>query len=412
MRVSGAEGERTVRYYGWAVAASLAITELTSWGILFYSFSVMVIPMHTDLGWSAGTITSAFAVAFLVSGVSAIFIGRWVDRYGARGIMTMGSCLGVILLVLWSRVTTPVAFYLIWGGLGIVSAMVFYEPAFAATAAWFTERRRQALTVVAIGGALASVVFVPVANALLLQGGWRSAVLELAIVLGVVTIPLHFAVVRRPAHAASSAVAGARPLPLGQLVTLRGFVRITAAFAFSAFTWVAMTTYLIPYLISRHYSGTFAAAMVGTMGASQVVGRLLLLVAHRWLGDRWTVPAFFVLQAAGLGILFIATAPWLVALFALFFGAGFGGSYPARSAMVADRFGTKAFGQINGVIAFLLTVTAAVGLVGVGAVTAHTAAYSGALILVAVGSLIAVGAIFSLEVFSPLLPISIMAAVE
>jgi hypothetical protein len=45
--------ENSIRYYGWAVAASLAITELTSWGILFYSFSVMVTPMRADLGWSA-----------------------------------------------------------------------------------------------------------------------------------------------------------------------------------------------------------------------------------------------------------------------------------------------------------------------------------------------------------------------
>jgi MFS family permease len=58
------------------------------------------------------------------TGTSAIFVGRWVDRYGSRGVTTMGSCLGVTLLVLWPRVTTPVAFYLIWGGLGIVSAMV------------------------------------------------------------------------------------------------------------------------------------------------------------------------------------------------------------------------------------------------------------------------------------------------
>jgi MFS family permease len=316
------------------------------------------------------------------------------------------------LLVLWSRVATPVVFYLMWGGLGMVSAMAFYEPASAATAAWFTERRRLALTVVAIGGALASVVFVPVANVLLLQGRWRSAILDLAIILGVVTIPLHFGVVRRPAHAAAPSATGARPLPVAQLVTLRGFLRITAAFAFSAFTWVAMTTYLIPYLISRHFSGTFAAAMVGTMGASQVVGRLLLLVAHRWLGDRWTVPTFFVLQGAGLGILFLATAPWQIAVFAVCFGAGFGGSYPARSAMVAERYGTKTFGQINGVIAFLLTVTAALGLVGVGAVTARTTGYGSALVLVAVGSLIAVGAIFSLEIISPMQPSMVVAAAE
>jgi hypothetical protein len=72
-----ADNESSIRYYGWAIALSLAITELTSWGILFYSFSVMVTPMRTDLRWSAGTVTGAFAVAFLVSGVSAIVVGRW-----------------------------------------------------------------------------------------------------------------------------------------------------------------------------------------------------------------------------------------------------------------------------------------------------------------------------------------------
>ena len=86
--------EGSIRYYGWAVAISLAITEITSWGIFFYSFSVMVTPMRTDLKWSAGTVTGAFAVAFLVSGVSAVVVGRWVDRYGSplsRTLLDQGS---------------------------------------------------------------------------------------------------------------------------------------------------------------------------------------------------------------------------------------------------------------------------------------------------------------------------------
>ena len=116
--------EHSFRYYGWAVAASLAITELTSWGILFYSFSVMVTPMSTDLGWSPGTVTGAFAIAFLISGISAIVVGRWLDRSGSRVVMSIGSCLGVILLLLWSQVTTPLELYLVWAGLGVATARV------------------------------------------------------------------------------------------------------------------------------------------------------------------------------------------------------------------------------------------------------------------------------------------------
>ena len=393
--------ENSIRYYGWAVAGSLAITELTSWGILFYSFSVMVAPMRKDLGWSAGTVTGAFALAFLISGISAIIVGRWVDRYGSRVVMTIGSCLGAVLLLLWSHVTTPIEFYLIWAGLGVASAMLFYEPAFAATATWFTDKRRLAVTIVTVGGALASVVFVPVATGLVLQFGWRGAVFDLFLIFALVTIPLHFGVLRRRIVHPSPSVAAPKPLPVGEILRRPGFWRISAAFAFSAFTWVAMATYLIPYLLSHHYAAPFAAAIVGVMGASQIVGRVLLLVVHRWLGDRWTIPSFFILQTVGLVVLLLAVAPWQVGVFAFLFGVGFGGSYPARATVVADRYGTTAYGQINGLIAFLMTLTAALGVVAMGAITAGNSTYNSAVILVLLGSLIAVGAIVSLEVFSP-----------
>ena len=170
-----------------------------------------------------------------------------------------------------------------------------------------------------------------------------------------------------------------------------------------------MATYLIPYLLSHHYAAPFAAAIVGVMGASQIVGRVLLLVVHRWLGDRWTIPSFFILQTVGLVILLLAVAPWQVGVFAFLFGVGFGGSYPARATVVADRYGTTAYGQINGLIAFLMTLTAALGVVAMGAITAGNSTYNSAVILVLLGSLVAVGAIVSLEVFSPMLHMDVHA---
>jgi predicted MFS family arabinose efflux permease len=295
-----------------------------------------------------------------------------------------------------------VELYLVWTGLGVATAMVFYEPAFAAVATWFADLRRLAVTIVTLGGALASVVFVPVSTWLVLHMGWRETVAALAIILAVVTIPLHVGVVRRRVQGDMRERAPAsKPLRILQIVRRPGFWRVSAAFAFSAFTWVAMATYLIPYLISHHYEPAFAAAIVGVMGASQIVGRILLLVVHRWFGDRWTVPFFFLLQTAALGFLLLASAPWRVGVFALLFGVGFGGSYPARSTVVADRFGTQAYGQINGLIAFLLTLTAALGVLAMSAVTARFSTLDGAMLLVALGSIIAVVAIVSLEVFSP-----------
>ena len=118
--------------------------------------------------------------------------------------------------------------------------------------------------------------------------------------------------------------------------------------------------------------------------------------------DRWTVPFFFLLQTAALGLLLPASAPWHVGVFAFLFGVEFGGSYPARATVVAERIATQAYGQINGLIAFLMTLTAALGVLVMSAVTARFSTLDDAMLFVECGSVIAVVAIVSLVVFSPM----------
>ena len=91
------------RYYGWKIVGTLSLTETVSWGILFYAFSIFLSPMRDDLGWSSSTLTGAYSLALLVSGLSAPLVGVWLDRHGPRAIMTVGSILGV-LMVLAGRV--------------------------------------------------------------------------------------------------------------------------------------------------------------------------------------------------------------------------------------------------------------------------------------------------------------------
>jgi len=98
-------------YYGWLVVATLGGTETISWGVLYYAFAVLLEPMRRELGWSLGELTGAFSLALLLNGVTAIAVGRWLDRRGPRLLMTAGSCAGVLVLA-WSRVTDLRGFYL------------------------------------------------------------------------------------------------------------------------------------------------------------------------------------------------------------------------------------------------------------------------------------------------------------
>jgi MFS family permease len=78
-------------YYGWVIVAALGLTETVSWGVLYYAFSVFLVPMQRELGWSTGTLTGAYSLALLLSGLAAPLVGRWLDRHGPRMLMTAGS---------------------------------------------------------------------------------------------------------------------------------------------------------------------------------------------------------------------------------------------------------------------------------------------------------------------------------
>jgi hypothetical protein len=69
-------------YYGWVILGVLALTETVSFGVLAYAFAVFLMPMQHDLGWSPTAITGAYSLAVVVSGLAAIPVGWWLDRYG------------------------------------------------------------------------------------------------------------------------------------------------------------------------------------------------------------------------------------------------------------------------------------------------------------------------------------------
>src|SRR5260370_24101590 len=83
--------------------------------------------------------------------------------------------------------------------MGLALAATRSEPAFGAVVRWFpTDNRDRALTIVTLAGALASTIFMPISAGFLQHWGWRPALLGLAVILAILTIPLHALVLRRP----------------------------------------------------------------------------------------------------------------------------------------------------------------------------------------------------------------------
>ncbi len=305
--------------YGWVVVAALCVTEVVSWGILYYGFPVLLRPMEADLGWSRVEITGAFSVGMGVAALAALPVGRWIDRHGARALMTAGSCLGTALLLVWSR-----------------------------------DKARMTVT---LAGALASTIFMPLEAWLVGRLGWRGALVALAVTLAVITIPLH-ALLLRPAPRRAPPTPGderreARVpgLTLGASARMAVFWVLAAAFFVGGFTTNTVTVHLIPYLSDRGYSPTVAAVMIGWMGAMQLPARLLFAPIAARFGHRAVTGVIFFAQAASLAQLALAKElPTLVPMVVML-GAANGMATLARATTIAEIFGPRHYGSISGAIA-------------------------------------------------------------
>lgn len=390
-------------YYGWYIAAALAITETISWGIVYYAFTVFITPMETELGWSRTALTGGFSLALLIAGVMAFPVGTWIDRHGARGLMTFGSILASLLIVAWSQVNDLTMFYLVWAGIGVCAATVLYEPAFAVMAIWFNRRRSTALAIITFAGGLASTIFVPLSDALLRNFGWRQSVLILAILLGVTTIPLHALVLRRrPADLGllpdgeTNVTGSETSLPdhtLSQALRSRFFWMLTLAFSLAYLASNAIRVHFIPFLIDSGIDASMAALASGSIGLMQVAGRVVFAPLDSRFSGRAMVAGVFALQAAGMSVLLTGASLTGVGIFVVVFGAAYGAQTLARASIIAELFGSSHYGRISSVMAIFLTLAGTAAPVGAGLIYDHAGSYQPVLWLVVVLALSASGII-------------------
>lgn len=406
-------------YYGWVMLLALSVAQVTSWGVLFYSFAVFLAPMNEDLGWSIAQITGAYSMALLISGVAAIPFGRWLDRRGPRALMTAGSVLATLLVVAWASVDSLLGFYLIWAAIGVVMAAVFYEPAFVTVANWFIRLRGRALTMLTFIGGFASVVYIPLASWLVHTYGWRPALLILAAVLAIGTIPIHAFTLRQCPEdmdlVADGAVRTAPDTTAGIAVsnvsvTLHDALRdrvfwwITAGFVLATTTSMAITVHLIPYLVGQGYSPGFAASAAGLIGALALPGRLFFTPLGSRIERRLVIAAIFLFQTISIIVLAQIQSTVGVVLFVVLFGIGFGSQTPARAALVAELYGPAHYGSISGILALCTTGARGIAPVGAGLLYTGTNSYTPVLwLLVAMSALASVAAIRAKPAFQPLL---------
>lgn len=394
-----AAGHR-LRFHGWRIVAALAVTQTVGYGTLYYAFAVLLQPMTATLRTSSTAVTGALTCSVLAGAVMAVPVGRWLDRHGGRALMTFGSLVATGLIVAWSQVQQVWQLYAVLAGIGLTSAMVLYQPAFAVVVSWFDPvRRGKALLAITVVAGFASAIFLPLTGALVDAYGWRHTLLILAALHGLSTVPLHALVIRKARHPHASVRHTAqddRALVIRAALHDRRFWLLAVAFVAHGAAMSAMTVHLVGFLTSAGHSATFAATVAGLLGVLSVTGRIVLTGAQRRVRTTTVVAAIFAVQAlAALSLPLIAGTRLGAILGVVGFGLGFGIASLATPALLADRYGTVAYATIAGILTVPITLARAGGPLGAAALHTATGGYRPVLAVVGAGCLIAAAGIMA-----------------
>lgn len=375
-------------YEGWLVVGSSAFVVLLIAATFFYGFGTIFNEVVLEFGWSVGATSLAFSLRSEVGGVAAPFIGAFIDRAGPGRVLVVGIVVAAAGVIAMSFMQTLWQFYVAMFVIALGTSSAGGQVGLAAIATWFRVRRARAMSFMTLGGGLGGVLVVGVA-ALVDELGWRWALRILA--LGMVTLGMAAALnvrARPPGHPQPMDGIRARDwregdadfadwgVPIGTVVRSPAFMLLALAFILNNFGTTAVVVHQIPYLErSVGASKAVAGSTVAIFTLTSIVGRL----GFGFLADRYSkrlmMAAAMSLVVVGLPMLALADELWQAMLAIVLIAPGFGGTIPVRPAILADYFGTKTFGTINGVMSLAQTTGGAIGPWVVGVVVDRTGTY-------------------------------------
>lgn len=384
--------------------AALCIGEVTSWGVLYYALPVALASITDDTGWSATAVSAAFSAGLVVSALAGIPVGRWLDRFGPRRVMTSGSVLAVPATVGIALAPGYGWFLAAWLVAGMAMAGVLYPPAFAAVTGWFRAARVRALTVLTLVAGLSSTVFAPATSALLAHLSWRSTYLVLAALLAVVTVPLYALALTPPwtpsgARPAAHRLGERRRERLPPQARTSAFLLLSAALSLNAFGLYGASLTLIPLLTQRGLPADLAALGLGLLGAGQLLGRAAFAPLSRRTGPTGRTVLIIATSAVSLVLLAVVTGPpaLLIGL-AIAAGAVRGAGTLLQATVVADRWGTTGYGALLALFSAPITIAVAVSPAAGTAIAAALGSYPHAFAVLA-ATVVAGGALAVVAAF-------------
>ncbi|MEM9614954.1 MAG: MFS transporter [Actinomycetota bacterium] len=368
----------------------LGLVTIAAYGTWYYAFGVLLEPLLVDTGWSEGTMAAVFGVSMAAGALLGLPAGRYVDRVGCRRAFLLAAVGSTAGLLPASLAATPLLFALCAvPGAAALQALAFYHVSQSTAVRIAPERSARAIAVLTVYGALASMIYLPLAAALVERIGWRATLRVLVLITAAVLVVAAVGIRDRP-DAAAAVRRG--PGAVSQVLATSAARRYAVAVALVGLAVGTVLLYQVPVMVGAGLSAGAAAWLAGARGVAQVTGRIPL----GWMLDRMearqAVRLAFAAIAVGIALVAFAGNLVVAAAYTLVAGFGIGATSPLMGIYADELFDRSSLGESMGLITMIFGLSTAFGPALVGVLAEVTGSRRWGLGIAVVAALAAVAA--------------------
>ena len=374
------QGKKPRYFYGWNIVAAAFLAQLSYAqhfsSILGFYFK----PLNAEFGWSRSAMAAVQTIARATEAVIAPIIGPFIDRYGPRVLMPIGTAVVGLAMIATTQMTAIWHFYLLRGvisavGFALMGGMVIN----VAINNWFIKKRGRAIAISRIGSNLSSIIFIPVTVFVIATSGWRTMFFIFAIVTWIVVLVPSAVIMRRRPEDMGLYPDGIQPSPTEmksreednekqavtetaapepvwtrrEVLKTSSFWLLSLSFGINSMAFQGVNISLAPYIQDLGYN---EAMLASVMTFRSIMGATTLLfvgfIAER--ADRVLVRVIpFVIQGASIFLLLLAGQPVFLWLAIALYGLGISSIMVIQEVLWANNFGRLSLGVVRS-LAFLV----------------------------------------------------------
>ncbi|MEQ1898416.1 MAG: OFA family MFS transporter [Vicinamibacterales bacterium] len=334
-----------------------------------YAWSVFVLPLEQEFGWTRAQTSWVFTIAVVVFAVSFVVAGRIQDARGPRLCAAIGGTLVALGFVLASFTTSLMFLYI---GFGVVVGLgngFGYATPTPVASKWFPDKRGLVVGLMVGGYGAGSAIIGPVATSLIVDIGWRATFQVLGAVFFVMGA-IGAALIKNPPPGyrpegwtpPPAAPGTGRDLTPAEMLRTPTFYAMWVAYCLGATAGLMVISQLVPFARNSGMAAA-AATLAITIGAfGNAGGRILSGWLSDTLGRLTTLRTMVLVSAVAMPVWFLmreSTTLFYVLVVVVYWCYGTQLSVFASS--TADLYGTKNLGANYGL---LFTAWGVAGVLG------------------------------------------------